>query len=126
MNCYLMSRRGMFKTPKATSNQCKVKGHKRYHYDVAMVFPSTTKLDENMFIIDHQEIDNCIQRCSLVGSCEEMHLTISRELRKLFREKRIPIVGIKAVIYPDIPVGAANLSYVWTHPRSKNILPLLM
>lgn len=126
MNCYVMNRRGIFRTPKATPNQCKVKGHRKYHYDIAMVFPSNVKLDENMFILDHQDVDNCIQKCTLVGSCEEMHLVMSRELRNLFKFKKIPIMGIRAVIYPDIPVGAANLSYIWTHPRSKNILPLLI
>lgn len=125
MNCYIMNRKGSFKTPRATNNQCKVKGHKKYHYDIVVAFSNRIKLDDNKFIIDHQEIDDCIQKCSLIGSCEEMHLTISKQLKILFKSKKIPVMGIRAVIYPNIPVGVANLSYIWTAPKAKNILSLL-
>jgi hypothetical protein len=125
MNCYVMNRRGTFNTKKPTHNQCKVKGHKTYHYEVAMAFSPRVKLDENMFIIDHQDVDNCIQNCVLNGSCEEMHLEISEALRKLFKSREIPVIGMKAVIYPDLPAGAANLSYIWVSPKHSNVLPLL-
>ena len=125
MNCYVMNRRGTFNTRRPTNNQCKVKGHKTYRYEVAMAFSPRIKLDENMFIIDHQDVDKCIQKCILNGSCEEMHMEISKALKKLFKSRDIPVIGMKAVIYPDSVLGAANLSHVWISPKHKDVLPLL-
>lgn len=121
-----MNRKGKFTPYLSTTNQCKVEGHKEYTYNIGMVFSTRTKLDKNMFIIDHQEVDNCIQSALLNGSCEEMHIVMMQRLRALFKRKRIPVIAIKAVIYPDVPVGAAHLSYVWTNvAKNVELLPLL-
>lgn len=130
MNCYVMSRTGKFKPKRMTSNQCRGKGHPDYHYKVNVVFSPNAELDKNSFLIDHQEIDDCVQKCKLVGSCETMHIAILEELRSMFGDKDIPVIGIRSTIFPVLEGGSAVLSYTWISPRKSNmfhsILPLLM
>jgi len=122
MPIYRMTRNGEFFRSENTPNQCKVKGHMRYEYQLVLVFDPRLRLDKDGFIIDHAELDDCIKKLELSGSCEEMHKHVFSGVRKLMRKKSIPLRGYKAIIKP-FPAGQAHMEYLWSHsPRYEKLL----
>lgn len=110
---FILNRQGEFKPSMMSSNQCKGWGHSNYHYLLQLVFDGTLKLDENSFIVDHQAIDDVVQNLVLKGSCEQMHLKISRLLVPTMIKKKLPLLACKCTIRPTLdPKGPAWLQYV--------------
>lgn len=121
---YVMNRTGKFEPDYYDDNQCKAKGHLEYHYHIKLVFEGACKLNDDGFIIDHQEIDDVIQNLGLQGSCEEMHLDIRKKLIPALTEHfGLPLLACKCVIHPTKTPGAAWLEYVSL--KDKASLPLL-
>ncbi len=122
-NCYVMTRSGQFISSKDTPNQCVKIGKQIYEYEVKLLFRGDIELDENGFIIRHEEIDEIIQKLSLSGSCEEMHKTLSKAISQFFQFK---LIGYKAVIKPPLYKNEtliASLDYCWINDSI--LLPLL-
>lgn len=109
---FVMNRTGKFYPAKMTPNQCKAPGHSQYNYHLRMVFAGDAKLDQNNFLLDHQEVDDLVQGMMLKGSCEEMNQKITARLAKLMGAKAIPMVACKCTIRPMIPDGPAWLEFV--------------
>jgi len=108
---FVMNRTGKFTPEKTTSNQCKAPGHGQYFYHLKMVFLGGMKLDENSFILDHQDVDDLVTGLILQGSCEEMNRKIMERLAKLMGLKSIPMVACKCTIRPGLGDGPAWLEY---------------
>lgn len=113
MQTYVMERRGSFQTLEPTSNQCKAPHHIYYDYVCRVAFSPRTKLNEQKFILDHVKIDEAIQGCNLIGSCEEMHQNMMKSVRTQFTQLGIPALAIKLVIKPKWPEGVADLTYLY-------------
>jgi hypothetical protein len=101
---YVMTRRGeigqdVFSTP----NQCKIVGHSKYYYTVAMVFAHKHSLSKDGFLIDHLDIDAEITKMRIGGSCEELCNSISKRLMQLFIERDMDIQAFKLVLTADEP-----------------------
>lgn len=84
-------------------NQCKQKGHEIYGYTLAILFAHDVKLDENQFIIDHQFLDDAVQKVA-INSCETMSKEILSTIEKLLVEKKISFIGIKLEIQPKFVI----------------------
>lgn len=110
---YIMNRRGVFKAPKATSNQCAKPAHPEYNYHVKLMFEGDQPLDNRQFLLDHQEVDDFIRKLGLVGSCEEMHQILKEELPDFMAEKSLKFVCYKATISAGKAQGPAWLEYIW-------------
>lgn len=122
MECFIMHRKGRFEPNKYTPNQCKVEGHESYDYHLIMVFPGTQELDINDFILDHQDIDDTIQRMVLKGSCEKMHQKICDRLKRFFEKKNIDLMAMKCIIKPVFSVNVAHMEYLYTRDSSYSSL----
>ena len=111
---FIMHRTGHFRPKSSTSNQCKAPGHTLYEYSLKMVFEGNIKLDERKFIIDHQDVDDLIQKVTLTGSCEQMHQTISRRLQTMMKIRKIDMVACKCLIVPAGAKTVAQLEFITT------------
>lgn len=112
-----MNRKGTFTMNKSYPNQCKVKGHKDYTYHMKIIFNPRVKLDNQDFLIDHFDVDNCIQECKKTGSCENIHQQISDAILQMFKKRKISVVAIRCDILPDNEQSIAILSYIWTKSK---------
>lgn len=121
---YVMHRTGQFKPAKFSSNQCKGPGHDKYHYELVMVFNGDASLDKDYFLLDHQNVDDVIQKMRLGGSCEQMHLKISRAISKLMKDHNLPMVACKCILRPTIPDGAAWMKFVSFEPGYQHTVAL--
>jgi len=111
MNFFTMTRRGHIVPKKSTKNQCKTQGHKKYFYEVKIVFSGLVELDKNGFIVKHEDLDKAIKASPAVGSCEQVHLDLRERLHRFFADKKLNwyVKGFKCTIYPtlsDINEGA--------------------
>lgn len=111
---YIMERKGFFKSFKSSDNQCKGKGHLNYSYQIKIAFSRKCLLDKSYFLIDHQHIDDVIQKITFKSSCEVMHQNILKELKLLFYNKKLNILAIKTTIKPIKPEGMAELTYIYS------------
>lgn len=110
---YIMNRRGVFKPDARTNNQCAKPGHSEYHYHLKLIFDGDQPLDNREFLLDHAEVDAFLKQLGLVGSCEEMHVLIRKELPEFMAEKSLGLAAYKAVIYPTKVLAEAWMEYVW-------------
>lgn len=122
MKYYTMMRTGTIVPSQHTDNQCKQNPTHIYDYECKILFGSSQKLDEQDFLIEHEEINKVIQSLGLKGSCERMASDIIEAVKKEFSERSISIAGLKITILP-YPRGQANLSLIWL--LSKDMAPLL-
>lgn len=112
-----MTRSGSFIPSQSTDNQCVKVGNEQYDYTLKLVFSTNQILDNDDFIIRHEEIDEQIQRTILNGSCEFMHRQLFSSLKAFFNSKDIIVIGYKATILPyGVPEKQliASLNYIWT------------
>jgi hypothetical protein len=110
---FILNRQGEFNPTDMTNNQCKGWGHGKYFYLLQLVFDGTLKLDDNAFIIDHQDVDDLVQNIVLKGSCEQMHMKIAKKLIPTLVKKALPLLACKCTIRPTLdPQGKAWLQYV--------------
>jgi hypothetical protein len=118
-----MKRSGVF-APETThaSNQCKEKSTHLYDYECKILFDESQQLDNQEFLIEHQDIDDAIQKLNLNGSCEIMAKDIVELLQSFFELKKKKVNGIKIEIFP-YPRGKANMSYIYI--KDKSFAPLL-
>jgi hypothetical protein len=124
MSYFIMHRKGKCHPRMPTPNQCKVAGHPNYTYDISMIFPSNITLDDNQFIINHQDIDDIIQATYLKGSCEQMHLKLQRKLTRFFSSRGIEILGFKIKLQGDSN-DMAYMEFLSLEPVNNHLIPLL-
>lgn len=122
MNNFVMTRKGFFTPSSQTAHQCKQNKTFLYNYECKVVFNSSQLLDNNGFVIAHEDIDEAIQKLKLQGSCEEMAKDIVTTVKALIVRKLGGITGIKVTIFPQ-PEGQAHISYIFIDKASN--LPLL-
>jgi hypothetical protein len=101
-----ITRRGVIEAKTETDNQCRAKGHKKYYYEIAILFTPDTVLDENQFILDHALIDAEVQKVE-INSCEVMSKTIMDNVDKLLCGRGLGCVGMKLRIQhePELPLN---------------------
>ena len=109
-----MHRRGWIYSRQATDNQCKAPGHDKYHYHVILACSET--LDEDDFIIDHNTVNQYIQRIKVRGSCEQIHKAIYRAVRKAFAQTVTNLYLYKCILSPSLPNGEAYMEYIKLPP----------
>lgn len=93
---FKMTCSGQFSAAHNTPNQCVVEGHAIYEFEVNLLFPGDTPLDENGFLVDTAEVKKMIVETPLTGSCEQMHL----QLRDMFCRRLPEIIACKISIKP--------------------------
>lgn len=123
MPYFVMTRKGQFKPSHDTNNQCVKVGKQIYDYELKLLFEGNVELDDNGFIIRHEEIDELIQKMELSGSCEQMNLQISKEISQFFMFK---LIGLKSMITPPVykhEILIASVNYCWV--KENNLLSLL-
>jgi hypothetical protein len=78
------------------------------------MFLCGVKLDNNGFLLDHQDIDDAIQNHDLSGSCEEMHLQLIKCFEEVMRKAKLKrnLYAYKAIISPTLPNGPAYMEFV--------------
>lgn len=124
MECFIMHRKGVFEPSYHTPNQCKVQGHESYKYHMIMVFPANQQLDANAFILDHQDVDDTIQKMILKGSCEQMQQKICDKMKKYFSKRKIELLAMKTILKPVVQgEGVAHMEYLYT--KDSAYIPLI-
>lgn len=96
----IITRRGIIKASQQAPNQCKAVAHPTYYYTLAILFQNDVALDENQFIIDHQCIDDAVQKVE-INSCEVMSRTILHNMETALCERKIGYVGMLLKIQHD-------------------------
>lgn len=100
MTIQTINRIGYLQFPdNATSNQCKTTGHTDYRYELQVHCGMGTKLDRDGFIIDHQHLDNAVQKVHL-SSCEKMGAEIISQVSRVLLLKDIPYQKISLRLQP--------------------------
>lgn len=128
---FVMTRTGHFKANLPTTNQCKVEGHDGYNFTIKLIVKGTkASLDDNNFIIDHEEINKFMQQSGLHGSCEQMHLAISKKLPNHLKKNGVKLLAYCCRIMPDHklhePKPAAFMEYMQIFNNEHiGLLPLL-
>ena len=108
-NC-VISRRGILNAKGSkTDNQCAKRGHETYQYEIRVLFDPATKLDKSGWIIDHQLLDDAIQKAQ-IDSCEIMSKQILDAVEALLRKKKLRCIAIKLRIRPSF-VAEENSAY---------------
>ena len=96
----IITRRGIINAGTKTNNQCKAVGHEKYYYELAILFKDDVQLDEKQFIIDHQCIDDEVQKVQ-INSCEVMAKTILSNMEAALCHKGIGYIGMLLKIQHD-------------------------
>jgi len=123
---FLMTRKGSFNAKGPTNNQCKVKGHIGYNYIIKIaVEGKRNSLDKDGFIIDHVDIDAFVKNCGLKGSCEDMHLILSRKFPVFLEQRNINLLGYCCQIKPTGDDVMAFMEFVKITNGDHTLLPLL-
>lgn len=81
---YILNRRGKFSATE-TLNQCKDIEHPLYFYHLKVV---TKGLDNDGFVIDHEDINKAIISNEMYGSCEEMAKRLFKIVKKLMKGQK--------------------------------------
>lgn len=98
---FTINRHGVFTTSKSVRNQCKSPGHTQYDYVVRVKCP--TELDDNGFVIDHNEIDRVVQHAVQdINSCEKICLIISEYLMVTLVARKIKAKNIYVKVSPRL------------------------
>jgi hypothetical protein len=96
----LITRKGILNLKgNQTSNQCAKQGHEVYHYELKVLFSSETKLNSQGWIIDHQLLDDAVQKAQ-VNSCEIMSNEILNGIETVLLFNQLECIGIKLQIKP--------------------------
>lgn len=113
MECYTMTRNGVFVPDKHTKSQCSHFGHVAYTYRLRLVFPANARLNKKNIIVDHADLDELVVKTAASGTCEEMHPNICIQIRKYLEDRDIPLYGYKMTIQPGAVEGAAYMDYYY-------------
>lgn len=110
---------------KSTDNQCAKKAHEVYQYTLKVLFTSNVKLNKTGWIIDHQLLDDAVQK-TVVDSCEIMSDSILNNVEVVLKENDVTCVGIKLQIRP-LFVVEENSAYFQEHRcHSVKDLPMII
>lgn len=82
----------------ATKNQCSKIGQREYQYKVSI--KSHEHIDENGFVIDHNEINKAVSKVTEGLSCELMCHLITTDLQCRLVDLGVPFKSIKVRIRP--------------------------
>jgi hypothetical protein len=115
MYIFTMMRSGVFVPAKATRNQCAREGHPAYNYRIIVATDASLPLNEREMILDHILIDDMMMNMKLSGSCEEMLKAVLNEVKSLFSDFEIKLLGAKIDIYPSMVESFAHISLNYTH-----------
>jgi hypothetical protein len=110
-----ISRIGIARTTKQSTNQCKSKAWTRYNYHVRIDVADGVILkkdNKDGFIIEQTLIDKRIKEVfeTKISSCEEIALVVRNELTKLCREHTFTPIAVYVRIRPRLKKG---LSPAW-------------
>lgn len=97
---FILNRRGRIVPAKMTNNQCTEPGQKEYFYQMGLVFSGETKLNDNQWIVKHEDIDAMMQNLGHVGSCESMQLRIVKHIVPWLVKQGLPVLAYKCTIKP--------------------------
>lgn len=124
---FVMHRQGSFEPNNHTVNQCKEPGHDIYYYHLKLVFDGSAKLNDQAFLIDHQDLDDLITSLPLAGSCEQMQQQINKVIVPMIARRKLPLLACKCTLQPSLDAGApAWLEFIsLKSPEFASCLPLI-
>jgi hypothetical protein len=105
-------------------NQCVNKGNDIFRYELKVLFPNGTKLDQQGFVIDHKLFDETIQKASL-NSCEIMSASILDAIQTLLKDHGLECMGCKLKIWPGYAVEE-NSAYFQEYRYNNDIDHLIV
>lgn len=117
---YIMHRRGWLRNIKPSQNQCKAHHHDEYHYHI--IIACSEELDDNGFIIDHQDIADALIELTMAGSCELMHNQIFKVVKNLLENTPTELYAYKCILSPTLPNGPAYMEYGKVLTKKASIL----
>lgn len=100
---YCITRTGIINLPKSlsSSNQCAKIGHSKYYY-TCKVFTNNKKLDNQGFIVDHNDLDKAIntelKKNKFKGSCELMSEALISVVMNIMKKKGKDFKSIEITI----------------------------
>lgn len=116
LTIHTITRKGTYEPYSASMNQCKDIGHGKYGFEVVAAFGP--ELNENGWLVDHNDINNAIQDFEIEGSCEEMHKQIlgavKARIAKVTEGTSVKCLGFKISIYADM-TKTRTVAYMRTY-----------
>lgn len=102
-----LNRTGIVRAYGSSHNQCKAEGHEYYEYQLKIECNSI--LDDNGFIIDHNEIQKQMEQFffTYMDSCEQLVLDLTIVIHKLIttHNSKIKIYSIYLKLVPILIEG---------------------
>lgn len=96
----VINRSGFCEAKRKSKNQCKDIGHTKYSYNIKVTVKD--KLDEEGFVIDHQDIHNAVEKVfkGKMNSCEKLGLKIAESVEKAVENHGSILQEIHVMIKP--------------------------
>ncbi len=122
----LITRKGVLNVKgKSTSNQCAKEKHEIYEYELKVLFKKSVKLNQNGWIIDHQLLDDAVQK-TVVNSCEIMSKKILDNVESVLSSNNLVCVGIKLKIQPKYVIEQISAFFQEHRCATKKDLPIII
>ena len=110
---------------KKTKNQCAKEGHEVYRYTLKVLFSSDVNLNKNKWIIDHQLLDDAVQK-TVVDSCEIMSDNILNNIEKVLKRNKLTCIGIKLQFRPMFVVEENSAFFQEHRCHDEKDLPMII
>lgn len=122
----LINRNGVVNVKgKKTKNQCAKEGHEVYRYTLKVLFSSDVTLNKNKWIIDHQLLDDAVQK-TVVDSCEIMSDNILNNIEKVLKRNKLTCIGIKLQFRPMFVVEENSAFFQEHRCHDEKDLPMII
>jgi hypothetical protein len=110
MREFIMTRIGEFKLKFSSGNQCKAPSHEKFKYQIQICCGH--KLDRDGFIIDHERVNDVVQRISTTPtSCEVIAYKIAKAVNKRLTLHEAFVKHITVQIKPVSKTTKAWIEY---------------
>lgn len=95
---FTLNRTGTFVLDGTSKNQCRTVGHRSFSYHVQLKV-GVGQLDKNGFIVDHEVINNAVQKAvEMPTSCEVLCESICKEIESSLKRRKIKFQSIKVLV----------------------------